>query len=235
MSIWRRGRSPQTTSTPSARFRASDARGYSFSVGSPNRTVLFGTREVHDYESTKLEGYRCEPTAVLIARLAVLIILIALLAGHLIWFNTVGPNPAMGDYPGGGHLAADYEQYIGERVVVNGEVVDTNPVLVRYGPADDPKLFLTVTELSIQPERGDPISIFGIVRPDHTIEAINVVIHDRRGLSEYGLSHTWAVSFLAGIWVLGRILNHWRLNTHDLTLRPRAETWLETRREDDNA
>lgn len=171
----------------------------------------------------------------LIARLAVLIILIALLAGHLIWFNTVGPNPAMGDYPGGGHLAADYEQYSGERVVVNGEVVDTNPVVVRYGPADDPKLFLTVTELSIQPERGDPISIFGIVRPDHTIDAINVVIHDRRGLSEYGLSHTWAVSFLAGIWVLGRILNHWRLNTHDLTLQPRAETWLETRREDDNA
>lgn len=166
----------------------------------------------------------------IVIRLVVLIILIALLAGNLHWYYISGPNPAMGHYPTGGHqLNADYDRYIGERFILDGEVVDTDPVVVRYGPADDPGL-LTVTGLSTQPERGDRLRIFGIVRPNHTIEAINVV-----NLSQRRSWYVESVSLLAGIWVLGRILNHWRLDTHDLTLRPRAETWLEARREADDA
>lgn len=158
-------------------------------------------------------------------RLAAVAGLLALLFVLCVWSGTLGPAPAVGAYPGGEELAADYDAYVGERVVVAGEVVETDPTVVRAELAGRPDLHVTVTGLDAPPERGDLLRVFGVAKPGNTVEAL-----DAFAVPMTGRWYTWSVSFLSGLWVLGRIVNHWRLDGTDWTLRTRATAWLDARR-----
>lgn len=158
-------------------------------------------------------------------RLAAVAGLLALLFALCVWSGTLGPNPAMGAFPGGEELAADYDAYVGERVVVAGEVVGTDPAVVRLEFAGHPDLLLAVTGLGFEPGRGDLLRVYGVARPGHTVEAL-----DAFAVPTTGRWYTWSVSFLAGLWVLGRVVSHWGLDRSDWALRARTTTWLDARR-----
>lgn len=133
-----------------------------------------------------------------------------------IWYGSLGPAPEMHAYPTGDDLARDYDHYIGDRVVVSGDVKTTDPLTIasEYDPSQTIELTIIGTSSSIQ--SGTELQVYGIVRGDRTIEAINTLAIPQRGFW-----YSYTVSFIAGLWVLGRIFRGWRFNRDALALEPR--------------
>lgn len=146
--------------------------------------------------------------------------LVALLGGLAIWYGSLAPAPALGAYPDQDQLATDYEQYRGDHVSLSGHVVDTNPVLIVTTTDTGAAIRLTVTELSIRVTEGDELRVYGVVEADHTIRAIRAFT-----VPPSGQWYAWTVSFLAGIWVLARLIRYWHIDSTDWTLA-RRETAL---------
>lgn len=76
---------------------------------------------------------------------------------------------------------------------------------------------LTVTDLTIPVTEDEELRVYGVVEADHTIRAIRAFT-----VPPTGQWYAWAVSFLAGIWVLARLIRYWRIDPTDWTLTPRA-------------
>jgi hypothetical protein len=66
----------------------------------------------------------------LLRRTLLVAVLLAVLFGTLVAYGSVGPAPERNVYPDQRDLAADYDRYVGDRVVVSGEVVSTDPLVV---------------------------------------------------------------------------------------------------------
>lgn len=147
--------------------------------------------------------------------------LVALSVALGVWYGSLGPAPDLGAYPGSDELATDYERYLGERVDLEGRVVDADPVTIVAGTDAGPPVRLTVTDLSIATTEGETLRVYGVAAPDHTIRAQNAFTVPRRGQW-----YAWTVSFLAGLWVLGRLCRYWRIETTAWTVVPRATPLL---------
>lgn len=169
---------------------------------------------------TKVMETRAATIHHLTIRIAIVVALLGILLGLAVWYGSLPPAPEQGAYPDTHDLGADYDRYVGERVSVSGTVVSTSPVIIvnTYPPGNT--LRLRITDLSIEVEKGNHVHVNGVARPNHTIRAKNAVVVPRSGHL-----YVWSVSFLAGLWVLGRIIRHWRLNTSEWTLQ-RRETPL---------
>ena len=53
------------------------------------------------------------------------------LFGLAVWYGSTPTDPRMGRTPTTGDLVADYDGHVGDRVVVTGRVVRTDPVVLR--------------------------------------------------------------------------------------------------------
>lgn len=153
-----------------------------------------------------------------LSRAAGVLALLAVLGWLLVWYGSLGLAPGMWVLPGETHLEADYERYVGERVEFEATVTSTDPVVVEsaFGEGPAHTFRATLTGLAVDVEEGDRLAVYGVARPDRTIEVRNAY-HVPRG--NYGL--TYAVSALAGLWVLGRLALTWRVDPRALALEPR--------------
>jgi hypothetical protein len=148
----------------------------------------------------------------------VVALLLAGLVGLGVWYGSLAPAPSAGDYPGPRSLAADYDGHVGERVEVPGRAVETDPLVVESGG-----LRLAVTGLDRSVETGDVVWVYGVLEPrgqppagtDGRVEAVDAVVISP-GEFRYGRG----ISVLAGLWVLGRILQDWRIDRETLGLAP---------------
>lgn len=164
-------------------------------------------------------------------RVAMLVLLLGALFGLMVWRGSLEPDPAVWALPGPEQLGTDYGRYLGDRVAVWGQVVRTDPVVIRaqYGVDRVIRLQLVGLDDSLQVTEGMRLNVYGVVEPDNTIRALNVV-----RIPAWGVTYTLSISFLAGLWVLGRIVRHWTVDTRDWTLRRRSaplriRSWLRTR------
>lgn len=156
------------------------------------------------------------------ARFVAILVLLGILPGLMIWYGSLAPAPAAGEYYGTDQLTSDYAQYHGERVVVSGPVLSTNPVVI--DAVEGPITYrLTITNVGSPLSKGEYLSVYGVVLEDRTIRAITAYTVPQRGFW-----YAYVTSFVAGFWVLGRLLSHWRLNRDPLGLTPR-ETPLDVR------
>jgi hypothetical protein len=160
------------------------------------------------------------------ARLAVLALLLAALVAALVGFGTLTPNPADGRYPGTDAVASDPAQYHGDQVVVGGTVVGTDPIVleagyetVRDGGFARGTVRFTVTGVATAVDRGDSLQVFGTLGQDRSIAADETVVS-----SPDGDAYMYAVSFLAGLWVLARLTRQWRIDWKRLAVVPRHPT-----------
>jgi hypothetical protein len=137
--------------------------------------------------------------------------------GLLVWAGTMPVAPGAHVYPTEYDLATDYDRFLGQRAEVSGEVVATDPLVVRRvdGSVD---VRLTVRGTDVAAERGDRIRAFGVVEPNHTVRATTAYAVPQ-GRQRYA----WTVSFLAGLWVLARIVRHWSPDTDGWVLVPSGE------------
>jgi hypothetical protein len=144
------------------------------------------------------------------------IVLLALLVGLAIWYGSLTPAPALGAYPDVEDLATSSDQYRGETVEVGGRVVDTTPVTIRveYGASTTDRF--TVTDLSVTPVEGEKLRVYGVVEDDQTIQAVNAFT-----VPPQGQWYAWGTSFLAGLWVLARLIRQWQLDRTNWTLNRR--------------
>ncbi|RDZ39004.1 MULTISPECIES: hypothetical protein [Haloferax] len=162
-------------------------------------------------------------------RVTGVVVLVVCLGGLLIWFGSLGPDPAVGAYPGGNELGADYNAYLDEQVVVGGEVIEAEPltIAVEYGDGETIELHLVDENSQLAATQGDHVTLSGTVKPDQTV----IVEHAYAVPGERYL-YMYLVSFGGGLWVLTRIIRTWRFDRDTWSLVPDGEADTVTRGHD---
>jgi hypothetical protein len=124
--------------------------------------------------------------------------------GLLVWFAGVGyeGNP----YPGGEELADDYGAYLGEDVVVYGQVADTDPLVIEY--EDDGRIVeFRVTDVETTVEEGAYIEVYATARSGRVLVAIDAVRYPERGHW-----YAYGISALAALLTGARLIRDWTVD-----------------------
>lgn len=147
-----------------------------------------------------------------------ILIIVLLLAGQAALFPLYAQQPVNEDawvLSGASVAIESPDRHLGQRVTTGGIVVDPSPLVIRV-ETDTGTHRISITDSGLDPERGDKVRVYGVVTGDRTIRAIHAFVVPRRGLW-----YTWTVSFIAGLWVLTRLIRHWTIDLATLSFRPR--------------
>lgn len=156
-------------------------------------------------------------------RLAAVALLLCCIAGLLVWYGMLPAyNLATNDYPDEDSVGPDPEAYVGDRVVLEGEVVATDPVVIDAGHPQGSRRFtltdaggtLRNTEGSI--DVGDRVRAFGTLTDTTTLAVDRSIAR-----APWEAQYMYLVSFLGGCWVLGRFVRGWRFDRARLAFVPR--------------
>jgi hypothetical protein len=147
------------------------------------------------------------------------VFVVALLVGLLalgVWFGSLAPAPAAGGYPTGADLGADYDRYVGDRAVVAGSVVETDPLVLAVTEGGGRSVRYRLVGVEASHARGDDLWAFVTVQPDRTLR-VKRVVH----LTPAGQWYARGISLLAGLWILARVVRDWRVDRDAAGLVPR--------------
>ena len=150
-------------------------------------------------------------------RLLAVALLVGLLAGLSVWYGTLVPNAADGRYPGSEDIATDDGALVGDTVTVWGTVVTTDPVVIETEPRGERVRFTLTGEPVADAAIGAEIGAHGILKSDDTIAVDRALLQ-----ASWELRYLYIISFVAGLWVLGRFLRGWYLDGSTLSFRPRS-------------
>lgn len=152
-----------------------------------------------------------------ISRIIGVVLLLILLFALFVWHGSLPPNPEKGRYIGQKELLEEYENHVGKKVQISGDVIDTDPLVIRIRWARE-TMELIITGTNKEIALGDRLSVFGRVEENHEIKADNVVVRAFwRPLYLYGISS------LAAVWVTIRTVKEWRFNRKNWEFEPREE------------
>ncbi|MFW6196139.1 MAG: hypothetical protein ACOC5D_02265 [Thermoplasmatota archaeon] len=146
-----------------------------------------------------------------------IVVLLLILLTLFIWYGSLEPEPEKGNYLGSEELIKNYDNHIGEKADVTGEVVNTDPIEIKIEYGRQEKT-LRVTGADEDVEKGDRLSVFGTVKQDYTIEAENSF-----SVPFLNYVYMYAISLVGASWIFIRIVKQWRWNSE--------ENWFERRDE----
>jgi hypothetical protein len=149
-----------------------------------------------------------------------ILVVVLLLAGQAALFPAYAQQPvneAAGVFAGAEEFTAEPALYLGDRVVAEGFVQQTSPTVVETRTSRGPSL-LTITDHGLSPTEGDKLRVYGVLTASGTIQSRHAFV-----VPQSGRLYTWGISFAAGVWVLLRLLRHWRLDPSRLCFSPRDE------------
>ncbi|MFC6874552.1 hypothetical protein [Halobellus marinus] len=109
------------------------------------------------------------------------------------------------------------QEYLGDRVETQGIVRETAPIVIHTRTTSGTHR-VTILRTSIDPDRGDKIRVYGTPTAPNTIQATNAFVVPPRGRW-----YAWGISFLAGLWVLARLIRQWTVDRSTLGFQPREE------------
>ncbi len=115
-------------------------------------------------------------------------------------------NPELGVYPDDDEFGETPEQYIGDTVVTGGIVQQVSPLVIEIETTQGPQE-LMIVDTALRPEVGDKVRVFGILTATGTVRSLNGFAVPRTGRW-----YAWGISFLAGLWVLTRLIRHWTVD-----------------------
>jgi len=165
-------------------------------------------------------------------RIVLILVLLSALCSLFIWDGIdQPPAPELGAYPGAEDIVQQPDRYHNHSVSVGGTVVSTNPVVIQDEYDTDTgtaTIRLQITGIEKTVDSGDHLQVFGILTDSRTVQATNTVV-----VPQTGLWYAWGISFIAGLWALGRIISHWRIDITKTAFVPRTNQWRPWRREDD--
>lgn len=151
-------------------------------------------------------------------RVLAVILLGVVLVGVLVGAGTIGPDPATNTFPDGADVASDPGAHVGQQVAVGGTVVETDPVVIRVRYGFDERAHFTLLHVEDPVSEGDSVSAFGTLTDDGTIDADRTLVR-----TPWETWYMYAVSFVGGLWVFGRLVRHWRVDRERVALVPRGE------------
>ena len=150
-------------------------------------------------------------------RLFVAVVLLVALGGLMVWSGTLSYDPAMNNYPNQGDVGPQPDDYLNQEVVLGGEVVDTDPVIIETRHSDGTTTF-TLTDANDallttdEPlEEGDQVTAFGTLTDTSTLSTDRALTRE-----PWETQYMYVVSFLGGLWVAGRFLRGWRFDRQRL-------------------
>lgn len=146
------------------------------------------------------------------------LLLVVVLAGVLVGAGALGPDPATNDHPDSDDVGPDPSAFVGQQVTIGGTVVDTDPVVLRVRYGVDEVRYVTLVDVGEPVSSGDSISAFGTLTDEGTLDVDRALVR-----APWETWYMYGVSFLGGLWVLGRIGRHWRLDRDRLALVPRGD------------
>ena len=152
-------------------------------------------------------------------RAALVVVLVLLLAGTVVWYGTVDPDPASNNYPGSDEIAQDPDAYLGEHVSVSGTVVAHDPLRIEVGYGLDGTMTLEVAGVDDPPPIGHNLNVFGTLTEPNVVHAENTVSR-----APWEATYMYIVSFIGGLWVLARLLRHWRFDADTYSAVPRGDS-----------
>ncbi|MFC4247704.1 hypothetical protein ACFOZ7_12130 [Natribaculum luteum] len=155
-------------------------------------------------------------------RLLAALVLLAVLAGFLVWDGTATADPSLNQFPDDEAVVNEPRAYVDERVVLGGRVVDTDPVVVEISHTGDSRTVTledvdaTVQNADRALKRGDEVSAFGTLENPSTLATERTIVRE-----SWELQYMYVVSLLGGLWVLGRFVRGWRFDREQLAFVPR--------------
>jgi len=152
-------------------------------------------------------------------RVGLIVALLIILAGLFVFAGTIDPAPSDRDYPGGVELLEGTSQYLGDRVVVSGTVTAVDPVTIEAEPVAGETLVFAVSNTARTPAIGDQIIVYGTLRAENRIHAIEQVHRE-----PWERQYMYVVSFVGGLWVLARLITGWRFDPGTWSFVPRPQS-----------
>lgn len=155
-------------------------------------------------------------------RLLAIALLLVALSGLFVWYGMLSYEPAINDFPDEDNVGPNPDAYVGERVVLGGEITATDPITIEATHCDGTTTFVlenadaTLQNADGPLEVGDSVSAFGTLETTATLDTERTVTHE---VWEY--LYMYAISFLGGVWVLGRFVQGWRFDCERLAFTPR--------------
>ena len=152
------------------------------------------------------------------------VVLLLALVGLLSWAGTAAVDPLDSTYPNDADVTEARDSYIGERVVLDGSVVETDPLVIATLPNGNGRFTVVHTADSIERstgplEIGDRVTVFGTLGDAATLDAARTVSTD-----PWETFYTVVVSLVGGCWVLARLVRGWRIDRNRGALVPRLTT-----------
>ncbi|WP_222912754.1 hypothetical protein [Natrinema sp. SYSU A 869] len=149
-------------------------------------------------------------------RLAAGVVLLAILAGLVLWAGAVPSDLMTSGHPDEVEVTPNREAYVGEQVAIGGRVVDTEPVVIATRASGYGRFTLANADEELQNsdmalERGDRVTAFG------TLEDESTLVVDRTTVGNAsGTAYMLFVSFVGGLWVVSRFVRDWRFDRGQL-------------------
>lgn len=152
-----------------------------------------------------------------VLRLAVVATVVVAVLASSVLFGSLPPAPESGVPPGTDELVTEYDMYVGTKVLTAGPVLSTDPIRIRVKSNYGETMVLRVEGVDRSVSPGDHLTIYGVLKEGNRITAVDTV---RKPGWAYLL--TRVISFVAGLWVLGRALLHWQFDASQFVfaLRP---------------
>jgi hypothetical protein len=147
-----------------------------------------------------------------------MVVLLVGLGGLLVSAGTLSPNPTMNDYPGNDDVIENPDAFLGDKVVLGGTVVETDPVTVEVESETRETVYVTFGNVDRPLSVGDEILAFGTLQEDRTLDVERAIVR-----APWEFYYMYAVSFLGGLCVLIRILRQWRFDFEQLAFVPQED------------
>jgi len=148
-------------------------------------------------------------------RVVLVLGLVCAQCGLLVWFADVGYEGS--PHPGGEELVDDYDAYLEEDVVVYGQVVDTDPLVIAYED-DGRTIEFRVTGVTDTIEEGEYLEVYATAHTDHVLVAIDIVNYPERGHW-----YAYGISALAAVLTGGRLVRDWEFDRQTFGLERRND------------
>jgi hypothetical protein len=155
------------------------------------------------------------------ARLALLVLLLTGVLGLIVYYDVT--EDAHEPYPSPSEIGAEYDQYVGEKVLLWGTVQSTAPstsearisVMTATGP-----MTMTVEGFDAEVSPGGSVQVYGQLKPEQRVTATNIVVVNPAGSST---TYKYVSSALGALLVLIQFFRHWRVDIKSLAFEVRAD------------
>lgn len=154
-------------------------------------------------------------------RLAAIVLVVAALAGLIVWSGASPAEPMESELPDETGVPNDRAGYVGEEVVLGGEVVETDPVVIATRASGYGQFTVLEADAAVQ-NADDPLEVGDQVTASGTLEDEETLAAERATVQEPAdTRYMMLISLLGGFLVVGRMLRDWRFDLERLAFVPR--------------